>query len=251
LTRRFSAANRWKWLPGDGGIAKGTRESFNVKNGIFIGSVGIVNYVNFIIESKPYLEILTHQAPFVILGALFIIFRNKISRKVTAILFSLLGILTALQGLEDNTGGMVFFIYGFYIFRKTWLIIVTLSLTAVAILVKSTILGFSIAESYNLIILHIWAMVIYFDLFVKKYPEVKPTIIIRPDLKPIHVLILQKLYQGYIYKQIGWDVNLKEGAVQGQIKRLKKKFNVQTTQELKVKCLEMGVLDMKVDTRDI
>ncbi len=237
--------NRWKKRQRDGGIVRGTRETFNVKNGLFITAVGLVNFVNYLIESKPNIEILTHQAPFVILGAFIVLNRKNISRKITAVLFSILGILTTLQGLEDNTGGLVFFIYAFYIFSNRTHIIITLSITSLAILLKSTLLGFSIAESYNIIIFYIWAIIIYFDIIHPKSDT--STSVICPKLDAETLQILQKLYSGINIKQISYDMFITEDAVSKRIQRARIKMNAKSREHLLAVCRELGYISLNID----
>ena len=210
--------------------------------------VGIINFINFVIENKATIEIATHQAPFIIIGALLILYRKKISRHFTGIIFALLGIMTTLLGLEDNTGGMVFYIFAFYIFlTKTKYIIFTLALTFLAILIKSTILGFSIAESYNLIGFYIWAIIIYFDLIhPKPKPDNKITVICQ-ELDSITVDILQKLYLGFSAKEVSTMVYLTQDAVSKRIGRAKKTMNAKNTYHLLAICQDKGYIALNMD----
>ena len=108
-------------------------------------------------------------------------------------------------------------------------------------------LEFTISQAINMIVAYVYIFLIYYILIHPKPSTTVPIVIYCPHLDAKDVLIIKKLYQSYIHKEIAPMVGLSKDAVSRRISRMYTKLDVKSTAELVTKCLQMGYIEGKVD----
>jgi DNA-binding CsgD family transcriptional regulator len=233
-----------KSLPGAGGA--GSKLNLYVLNNITIICVCLFNLFKGIATNKPLAGYFIYVLPFFILFTFNTINQLKKWYKGNAILYAVLGIGTLLGNEPANYSGAIFIIYSFYIFNSFRTNIVLFSVVFISIVAKNIFHGIDVNNTINLIISYAFTFSIYYILIHPK-PKPERKILFCPHLDEKDLIIVEKLSQSYIHKQIAPLVGLNPGAVSRRISRMYEKLGVHSAPGLVAKCLELGYIKRNVD----
>ena len=219
-----------------------------------LGIVIIGNLISCIIFKDPFIYYIMYVGIFIPIIIALLLFPKNPKNKIVSIILLLLSCIGIWFGGDSNLISATLFCFAIYIAKpeKRTIYIYSGSLI-ISMILKFTFMGLNIPQFFVIIAGSAFILVLYQHYIHPRQnkAELKEVVVFRPDLNVKKIIILQKLYSGIIYKQIAWDLNCTEESIQGHVKRLKEKFNVKTTQELKIKSKEMGFIDMIIDKREL
>lgn len=210
-----------------------------------------MNFIDQISKGQSLIGRIDKTLPFLLMAVFCLLADRKI--KSEAYVYAIIGILSTLLGAEDNATGAVFLIFSFYIFNKPITNLIISGLTLIVIVCKFMFLEFTISQAVNMILAYVYIFTIYYILIhpKPKQTEHEPKIIIRPDLKPIDIYIVQQIHKGISRKAIAFDCKVNKTMIDSRIKQLKKKLKTTTTIEMLNECLKVGIMNIEVDRREL
>jgi len=207
--------------------------------------VGTFNLLDCITKSSGFLDYILYVGIFIILAFITWICQRYKKYKWNAIFYAVIGLGTILGNEIGNYSGAVFIIFSIYIYHSLKTDIILSFMILIIAVAKNMFFDFGIEATINLILVYSMIFTIYYILIHPKSKQSK--IVYCPHLDETDIQIVQNLYQSCIYKEIAPLVDLKEGAVARRVSRLRQRMNVGSTQELIVKCLQMGYILPNVD----
>lgn len=212
-----------------------------------------INLMDQIVKGQSLAERMDKTLILFLMAVLCFLFRNKI--KFFAYFYAVASILALLDTSEAaNLTGVVFLYLSLNLF-KTNILMALITLTTFITIGSKVFSGFSANQILGLTIGYIYSIANYYIVFQSKHkpksitPESK--IIIRPDLKPIDIYIVQQIHKGISRKAIAFDCEVNKTMIDSRIKQLKKKLKTTTTIEMLNECLKVGIMDIEVDRREL
>ena len=215
----------------------------NVTMSLLVFSINLIDQIS---KGQSLIDRWDKTIPF-LLVAVFSLLAIK-NFKVNAYLYAFISIIVLLT--TEQTGdltGIIFLIFSLYIFKSNILSAIIILCTLILIGTK-VFYDFSGNQMLILLFGYIYSILIYYFLIhPKPTPVSAPIVIFCPYLDAKDVLIVEKLYQSYIHKEIAPMVSLSKDAVSRRISRMYIKLDVKSSAELVAKCLHMGYIKGKVD----
>lgn len=188
------------------------------------------NFIDSIAQGVELIEYLIYSAPFL---AFFIVQIFVKSRKGFAIIFLIIAMLTQLTADQGNTSAALFFLLAVSEWPKSKFYVPGLILGGIAIFGNYTLVGHTVSDYGNVIILYVYFGITYYKKWFPQRPRPMPHPLHRPD----DLIIADGIFHGSTSKEIAFDLDIKESAVNSRLARMREKYPPGTTTTRMIICL--------------
>ena len=209
------------------------------------------NAVNGIVRTESLFYYIMYVAIFIPIIIVLLLIPGKSNHKAVSIVLLLLSCIGLWFGSDENLVSATLFCFAIYISNNSKRIIYIYSGSIIlSIILKFTLIGLNISQFAVTMAGCAFIIIIYQHYIHPKQKQPEPKVIIRPDLKPIDIHIIQQINKGVTHKAIAFGCEVNTTTIDSRVKGLRKKFKVGTTKEMLNECLKIGIMDLKVDKRE-
>ena len=187
---------------------------------------GIINLINCITMQRPLWQYFVYVFPFISFALIQAILNFKVNRKINAIIFLILSVLSVAFGDRGNLTGATFLFFAIYAWGNDRFTYVTLILSLFTMVSTFVYKGYTIPQSVNYIAGYTYFIAIYFIMMHPKKAR------ITAELEEETVEIIQNLVMGLKPKQIADKLNMSTEAVNKQIQRARDKMEVGNNEQM-------------------